>query len=100
MATWYKATVTKSQILAGQQSKTMREFEAIFMALLAPKDMAMFGGNNPISENQQFFFAIPENTEMVTKLFLSKNAAEQCPRPKESECSLLVGNADSFELLR
>ena len=100
MSTWYVTTLTQSQILAGQQSKVMKEFEAIFMALHAPTDMAMFGGNDLIAKNQKCYFAIPANTEMVTKLFLGKNAAGQCPRPKESECSLLVGNADAFKLLR
>ena len=100
MSTWYKTTLTQSDILAGKHSKMQNDFETIFEAMQAPADLAMFDGRDPIAKERPYYFAVPADSEIFTKKLLADYAAQPCPRPKESECSLLVGHADALNLLR
>ncbi|MDP2884827.1 MAG: hypothetical protein Q8P51_07395 [Ignavibacteria bacterium] len=100
MSTWYKTTLTQSDILAGKHSKMQDDFETIFEVMQAQADLAMFDGRDLTAKERPYYFAIPPDSEMFTKKFLLINAAQPCPKPKDSECSLLVGVAGAFDLLR
>lgn len=99
MPSWYKTALKQPDIVAGTHFKLQKDFETIFMAMKAPTDMAMFGGRDFVAPEQPYYFAIPSGSEVFTKTFLLNNAAQPCSRPQRSECSLLVGHADAWDLL-
>jgi len=100
MSSWHTTTLTRADILSGKHFKFQLDFGGIFMAMKGPHDMAMFGGVDFMAENQPYYFLIPSNSEVFTKMFLTANSIRACEAPTASEVSLLVGWSDVWDLLK
>lgn len=97
MPLWYKVILTESDILAGNHTKLQNDFLTLFTAMKAPSQMAMFGDET--EKEYSYYFAVPENLEDIAKVFLLTNSAKLSEPPRKSDASLLVGDADAFDLL-
>ncbi|MDP2883643.1 MAG: hypothetical protein Q8P51_01295 [Ignavibacteria bacterium] len=100
MPLWQKTALKRSDIFADRHSKHQSDFDVIFMAMQAPAGMGMFGSRDFGVSKQVYYFAIPEDSELFTKRVLENNSVQPCPKPKQSERSLLVGHSDASGLLQ
>jgi len=55
---WHKVSLSNDQIVSGEGVRLQEAFEAIFMGLKTPNDMAMFGSKNADSDfNKEYYFS-------------------------------------------
>ena len=67
------------------------EFQTLFMMNLGPKDAAMFTTYTDHRAPYVYFFS--PGAARLAKLLIDRYRGVECPAPKASELSLLVGNA-------
>lgn len=96
MESWYKVTMTDADITAHRYTKLQRDFEALFMAALGPRDAAMFSNSDPVLDHQ-FYFS--PGAVRIAKTLIEINGGVPCQSPSASEVDLLVGEADARRLL-
>ena len=95
MPSWFKTTLTKNEIIAGNGTTLQGDFTKVFTQVKGPDNMAMFGSER---DRGTFYFAIPEDLEM--ELFKTSWNLQASGKPEKSDCTLLVGNeATAFALL-
>ena len=71
-------------------------FEAQFMATMAPKDVAMFE-RSPEPGEYVFYFSPAAETQFA--LWISSLGAKECSAPPRAGTTLLIGHADSLDML-
>ncbi len=54
---WYKVSMNVDQIVNQEHSKLQDQFEALFTAAAAPKDMALFSSSLAGNDELNFFFS-------------------------------------------
>lgn len=72
-------------------------FEAAFMTALAPKGVAMFE-RNPKPGECVFYFSPAAVVQFPS--WLASASASECEAPPRAGTTLLIGHADSLDMLR
>jgi hypothetical protein len=86
---WYKATLTFEQIASGEGTRLQNQFKEIFLAALAPKNMALFGDITD-TPSTTFYFS-PESYKHAESLVLS-HLGYPCEKPDKENVAFLVGD--------
>lgn len=95
---WSKIRISVNDIVAFKHIRLQSTFEALFIAMLAPRDAAMFD-NRDIAEDYTFYFS--PGCSLFFSSVLSALGAVECPPPSRDSVVLLAGHATAREdLLR
>jgi len=96
---WFKVTLTSSQVSSGEMISIQNEFKNIFDAQGAPKDMALFALKEARSQDEfSILYFSPSSTTPANALISAYNGTP-CGTPEKGESALLVGHADAWDLL-
>ena len=87
---WHKIHLSLDDITAGKQIRIQEEFEALFIAVHGPKDMALFSG--PLDDEGLEMFFSPQAARFAKGL-IDKYGGEECEQPSHAGLALLVGHS-------
>lgn len=96
---WHKIVMNRDDAIRGKGYQLQQEFEAIFLTLLAPHELALFTSRDMLAEPRLYYISLPDDFKPYPDLLLKKYNATPCDKPKESDVALLVGK-DAWELLK
>ncbi len=99
MESWNRIKMSNADLTLGKPSKLQDEFEDIFMLSKPTKEFAMFGNRRFESDNHVFYFSAEAVKSPLVKILMNKYSATPCEQPQKNEVSLLVGYADSWDIL-
>ena len=93
---WFKVVMSNDDIVSRKHIRLQDTFENLFSAAGAPRNAAMFA-NRDMARGDWFFFS-PGAMNIASALVLSHGAVE-CPSPRRSAVSLLVGHPGCADVL-
>jgi hypothetical protein len=97
MSEWYKVTLTQQEIASFRHVAMQNSFQGIFMSKGGlPEDAAMFTYTETRFPTDYFFS--PSAVSIARPLILHYSG-EPCAVPNGDELSLVVGTAQSIELI-
>ncbi len=99
MGSWNKVVMSDADIAQWKHMELQEEFEAIFMLSNPSKDFVMFGDRRFNGNNHNYFFSKEAMISPLVKALMVKYSGVCCDQPKQNEVSLLVGHADSWDIL-
>ena len=94
--TWMQVNEPLSESGSDKYAEISDAFEAAFMAALAPKGAAMFE-RNPKPGEWILYFSPAAATEFAS--WLASVSASECEAPPRAGTTLLIGHADSLDML-
>ena len=95
--TWMQVNVPLPADGSDRYAEIFDAFEAAFMVTLAPKGVAMFE-RNPKPGECVFYFSPAAVTQFPS--WLASTGASECEAPPRAGTKLLIGHADSLDMLR
>ena len=90
---WHKVTISLDDAAQGRHIELQREFEILFTAAHAPKDMALLGTSFTLSGRLKLYFS-PAASEHAKDL-IAKYGGSACDPPSYKRAALLVGHPDA-----
>ena len=87
---WYKCILSNDQIVSGEHYNLQKAFKELFIALSAPKDMALFGDRKLSEKDHEFYFS-PASYDYAEAL-ISKYRGEPCEKPDSDSVVLLIAH--------
>jgi hypothetical protein len=99
MGTWYKVTFPSEECVPNGKAMFMQnEFEHLFIANNAAKDVAIFSNHDDLFENHFYYFT-PAAFELAQILIKAFNGVP-CPQPQfADDMRLVVGHSGARERL-
>ncbi|MES2463626.1 MAG: hypothetical protein V4671_23880 [Armatimonadota bacterium] len=94
--TWYKIHLSHDEVLDDAQPPIQKEYEQIHITAGNPSDAALFSSVAD-TEGTDLYFS-PGAVSIATALLLEFEA-QPCEKPASQITGILVGHADSFQLL-
>ena len=95
--TWMQVNVPLPAGGSDRYAEIFDAFEAAFMVALAPKEVAMFE-RNPRPDECVFYFSPAAVAQFSS--WLESVGASDCEAPSRAGTTLLIGHADSLDMLR
>ncbi len=93
---WHKVTLSTEQVENQEYLNIQRQFNALFIAAGAPKDMALFSGNLLGQDERHMYF--PPGSLPYANSIISLYGGVECDKPIEKP-TLLVGQAKATDLM-
>jgi len=90
--TWHKVTLSVDQVVNQEHSNIQDQFDALFIAAGAPKDMALFSSSLTGKDELHMYFS-PSSVAYANSI-ISLHGGAPCDKPTEKPV-LLVGHADA-----
>ncbi len=94
--TWMQVNVPLPESGSDKYAEIFDAFDAAFMATLAPKGVAMFERN--LKPGECIFYFSPAAVVQFPSWLASVSASE-CEAPPRAGTTLLIGHADSLDML-
>lgn len=93
--TWYKVTMSVEQVANGKHMTLQDQFTSIFMAVGAPKDMALFSG---MLSNKGLDIYFSPGSVSYAKGLIDSYSGTPCDKP-DKKLPLLVGRSNAMDKL-
>ena len=92
---WTKVTMTAEQVARGDHMKLQDDFGARFMALGAPKGVAMYS----LRDGDDFCYYFSPQSSAISDPITAGMKTEKCDKPSKDGIAFLVGNESDREAL-
>jgi hypothetical protein len=93
---WYQLSIPVQRVVSCEHMRIQEAFEAIFLASGGPRDAALFSRRERGGDVTLLFS--PSASRLCAGL-VAGYAGSACARPSRKGTSLLVGDANAFDLL-
>ncbi len=97
---WYKVSFSTNQVVSGEHERLQNKFEALFMAMAAPKDMALFSALfHARGEDKMLDIYFSPGAIDYSNSLIREYSGTPCEKPSRDRLAFLVGHADAIERL-